>query len=110
MPKVQWPRGPGLERVSALGNVPHVQFGASANDLPHGRRLKVPQRRGIALDGVEKCGVADACDLYGLNITGAFVRWLERRQQLEIIDHGEWRTKSADKVLLAERVDAVLDA
>ena len=110
VPEVERPRRAELERVAARRDVRQVQRRAAVDDLLHRREVAVLQRRGVALDEVEEGAVLDERRLDRLGHPGPPVAIGQRRQERRVVDHRERRRERAEIVLLAEGVDAVLDA
>ena len=87
-----------------------VQFSTTLNQPFHGRWLKHGEFFRVALQFVEKFRIADARDLHGLGIPGAFVARLKRGEEVEIVDDSVRRRERADEIFFTEGVDAVFDA
>ena len=108
--EVQRPRGAELERVAARRDVGEVKLGAAIHELLHGGRRAPAQGDRVRLDPREERGVADQRDLDRLRDPRAPVAIGQRLEEVEVVEHRVRRGERPDEVLLAEAVDAVLDA
>ena len=99
-----------LERIAAVDDVREVQLGRAADD--GARRVEVARgdRGRGALDRGEERGILEKRDLHGLAETRAKHGRRQRRQHRLVAHHRVRHSEGADEVLLAEAVDAVLDA
>ena len=70
----------------------------------------VAQCVGVGLEPLEEHRVADQRDLHRLGDAGDAVARMQGAQEVEVVQHRVGRREAAEKVLLAERVDAVLHA
>src|SRR5213595_3677614 len=80
------------------------------NHALHHTGISAHQRFGVLLDVVVKRGVFQQGHLDCFGYTAApFAIW-QRVEEVEVVQHGERWSECAQKVLLAEAVDAVLHA
>src|SRR6266850_1530883 len=98
-----------LEGVARSRDVVKVEISATINQPLHRRRLELAQQTRVAFYSLEKILVANECYLHSFDVTRSFIARGKKRQQLEIVNHGERRSKCADEILLAERVNAIFD-
>src|SRR5262245_2561752 len=110
MPEIQWSRAAALERISGMGDLAHVQLGAAADHGGHGARLKQGEGIDMAFEPGEERGVADQTYLDGLGHAGRLFSDRQVGDEIEIVENGERRGETADEILAAFEVDAVLDA
>src|SRR4029079_7529668 len=96
--------------VSSRGDVPEVERRGAPYDLLHRGRFASDERGGVGFEELEEAAVLDERRLDRLRDASAPVAVLQRREKAEVVDHRERRGERAEVVLLAERVDAVLDA
>ena len=84
--------------------------GRSPHHVFHRRHVARGERRRPLLDVIEERVVLDERRLHRLRQSAAPVAIRQRRQEARIVDDGEGGREGAEIVLLAEGVDAVLDA
>ena len=109
--EVERPRRPVLERIAAGGD---VLRGAARRDrritCSIGGQVASDKRRGVLLEKLEERGIPDERGLDRLRDPAAPVAVATASEKRDVVDHRERRREGAEVVLLAERVDAVLDA
>ncbi len=111
MAEIQRAGRAGFKRVAARGDVLDVQVRATIESSAASPPARSAASKGAsALQAFEKVAVANQRHLDRLGETGAFVALGQRGQKIEIVDDRERRRESADEILFAEGVDAVLDA
>src|SRR5579859_5654273 len=105
--EIEWTRRTQFERIAAGCNVVEMQFGTALNQPLHGGWFKRGELFRVTLQFREKFRIADAGDLYSLDVAATLIPRRERGEQVEIVDDGVRRRERADEILFAERVDAV---
>ena len=108
--EVERARRAELERIPAGRDVLQMERRRAPDHLLHGVSVPRHQRGGVLLQEVEKAAVPDQRGLHRFRNPAAPIAVGERRQEAEVVDHGERRRERAQVVLLPVGVDAVLHA
>ncbi|MEI2678835.1 MAG: hypothetical protein V9G29_13785 [Burkholderiaceae bacterium] len=82
MPVVQRAGAPRLERISAMSDLPHVQFRAAPDHAAHRCALAGTQRVRTGFEPLEEQPVADQRHLHRLGDPGNLVARLQRAQEV----------------------------
>ena len=100
----------GLERIAALRDLAHVQFGAAPDHSRHGGGFAGAQRIGVRLQPFEEHSSRISATFTASAMPAILSRGCKRAQEVGIVEHRERRREAAEQVLDPERVDAVLHA
>src|SRR5215472_3936457 len=87
-----------------------MQLCTAIHDLAHRAHVARLQSRRESFDFREPVGVFEQADLYGFGDTAAPFAIAERLEERGVVDDRRGWREGADEVLLAEGIDAVLDA
>src|SRR5690242_18024013 len=107
VPEIEWPGRSSLEGV-ASPDMLQVQLRASVYQLLDRRGIAFHHEHSICLNPSEEFLVFDQCYLDCFRRAATPVTVQKRVQQFEIVDHGKWRCKRTQKILLAKPVHARL--
>ena len=111
----QCPKSSGREDPSSNGSPPVAmcaRWSLAERRTSRSMASRVPRReqRSVALEEIEERRIPHERNLDCLGNPGPPVALREGREEREVVDHGERRGEGPEIVLLAECVDAVLDA
>ena len=96
--------------VIAIGGGALLDMVGLAASTAHRGAIARTQLVRSALQFFKELSIADQGDLHGFHVTGAFVARREGFEQSSVVDDCERWREGANKILFAERIDAVLHA